>query len=76
MTLVAYLETGSHEAGAHRLGISTSASRQRISELIRTLGVSNVAQAAWVLRGELEAERVARVAAAGSRRGRPRGPNP
>jgi hypothetical protein len=61
VTLVAYLETGSHAAAAHRLGISESTSKQRVSAIIRALGVHNAAQAMWVLRGELEAEREARV---------------
>jgi DNA-binding NarL/FixJ family response regulator len=61
VTLIAYVETGSHRAGAHRLGISESTSRQRISSLIGRLGVRTTAQAVWVLREVLEAERRSRV---------------
>jgi len=55
VTLLAYLETGSHKAAAHRLGISESTSRQRISLLIGRLGARNATQVAWLLRHELEA---------------------
>jgi DNA-binding NarL/FixJ family response regulator len=61
VALIAYLECGSHRAGAHRLGISESTSRQRISSLIRRLGVRTTAQAVWVLREVLEGERRERV---------------
>lgn len=57
LTLLAYLETGSHKGGAHRLGISHTTSRQRISALCTRIGVRNAAQAVWRLRHELEAER-------------------
>lgn len=57
VTLLAYLETGSHKAGAHRLGISESTSRQRVSLLLRRVGATNAAQAAWRLRRDLEVER-------------------
>ena len=57
VTLLAYLETGSHKAAAHRLGISESTARQRVSQLLRRLGACNAAQAVWELRGQLEAER-------------------
>lgn len=56
VTLLAYVDTGSHKAAAHRLGISPSTSRQRVSLLLGRLGVRNVAQAVWVLRRHLEAE--------------------
>ncbi len=56
VTLFAYLETGSHKAAAHRLGISPSTSRQRVSRVIRAVGARNAAQAVWRLRAELEAE--------------------
>lgn len=56
VTLLAYLETGSHKAAAHSLGISESTSRQRISQLCGRLGAGNAAQAMWELRRELEAE--------------------
>jgi hypothetical protein len=56
VTLLAYLATGSHPRAAHRLGISSSTSRQRMSTLIGRLGVDNAAQATWVLRCELELE--------------------
>lgn len=57
VTLLAYLETGSHKAAAHRLGISESTSRQRVSTLLGRLRATNAAQAAWWLRRDLEAER-------------------
>ncbi len=56
VTLRAYLEGGSHKAAAHRLGISESTSRQRVSQLIRRVGARNAAQAVWRLRRDLEAE--------------------
>jgi hypothetical protein len=56
VTLLAYLQTGSHKAAAHRLGISESASRQRISSLLKRLGLRTAAQAVWRLRGPLAAE--------------------
>jgi DNA-binding NarL/FixJ family response regulator len=56
VTLLAYLETGSHKAAAHRLGISQSTSRQRLSSLMGRVGVRNAAQAAWTLRRMLETE--------------------
>ena len=56
VTLLAYLEAGSHKAAAHRLGISESTSRQRVSQLIRRVGATNAGQTAWLLRAELEAE--------------------
>jgi DNA-binding NarL/FixJ family response regulator len=57
VTLLAYLEMGSHKAAAHRLGISESTSRQRVSLLLGRVGARNAAQAAWVMRDQLEAER-------------------
>jgi len=56
VTLLAYLETGSHKMAAHRLGICESTSRQRVSQLIGRIGARNAAQAVWALRAELEAE--------------------
>ncbi len=56
VTLLAYVDAGSHKAAAHRLGISESTSRQRVSQLIRRVGVTNAAQAVWRLRQDLEAE--------------------
>jgi DNA-binding NarL/FixJ family response regulator len=56
ITLAAYLEGGSHKAGSHRLGISESTSRQRISSLMRRVGARTAAQAVWHLRAELEKE--------------------
>ncbi len=56
VTLLAYVEMGSHSAAAHRLGISVSTSRQRVSQLIKRVGAGNAAQAAWQLRRKLEAE--------------------
>ena len=54
VTLLAYLDAGSHKAAAHRLGISESTSRQRVSQLLRRVGARNAAQAVWILRLELE----------------------
>lgn len=54
LTLLAYLETGSHKAAAHRLGIADSTARQRVSKLCDRIGAKNAAQAAWRLRRELE----------------------
>lgn len=62
VALIAYLECGSHRAGAHRLGISESTSRQRISSLIGRVGVRTTAQAVWLLREMLEVERRERLA--------------
>lgn len=56
VTLAAYLEAGSHKAAAHRLGISESTCRQRISLLIGRVGARNATQAVWALRTELDAE--------------------
>ncbi len=56
VTLLVYLDAGSHKAAAHRLGISESTARQRVSLLIRRVGARNVAQAVWRLRHELETE--------------------
>ncbi len=56
ITLLAYVEMGSHKAAAHRLGISGSTSRQRVSQLIRRVGARNAAQAVWRLRQDLAAD--------------------
>ena len=56
LTLLAYVETGSHKAAAHRLAISASTSRQRVSRLMARIGARNAAEAVWLLRSELEAE--------------------
>ncbi len=56
VSLLAYLDAGSHKAAAHRLGISESTSRQRVSQLMRRVGAMNAAQAVWRLRHELEGE--------------------
>lgn len=56
VTLLAYLDAGSHKAAAHRLGISESTCRLRVSQLIRRVGATNAAQAVWRLRVDLEAE--------------------
>lgn len=56
VTLLAYLEAGSHKAAAQRLGISQSTSRQRMSQLMARVGAQNAAQAVWRLRTQLEAE--------------------
>ncbi len=54
VTLAAYIEEGSHKAGAHRLGISESTSRQRVSQLMRLVEARTSAEAVWLLRDELE----------------------
>ena len=54
VTLMAYIETGSHKGAAYRLGISESTSRQRVSQLMKRVGASNAAQAGWRLRQDLE----------------------
>jgi DNA-binding NarL/FixJ family response regulator len=56
ITLLTYLEAGSHKAAAHRLAISESTCRQRVSSLMGRVGARNAAQAVWRLRQELEAE--------------------
>ncbi len=56
VTLLAYVDAGSHKEAAHRLGISESTSRQRVSQLMKRVGASNAAQAVWRLRQDLEAE--------------------
>jgi len=56
VSLLAYVEMGSHKAAAYRLGISESAARQRVSQLIRRVEATNAAQAVWRLRHDLEAE--------------------
>ncbi len=56
VTILAYVETGSHKTAAHRLGISESTSRQRVSLLIRRVGAGNAAQVVWRLRQDLEAD--------------------
>ena len=49
VTLLAYLETGSHKAAVKRLGIREGTSRQRTMRLLARTGSQNVAQAAWRL---------------------------
>ncbi len=56
VTLLAYVRAGSHKAAAHRLGISESTSRQRVSQLLRRVGARNAAQAIWRLGDDLEAD--------------------
>jgi len=56
VTLLTYLDAGSHKAAARRLGISESTCRQRVSQLIRRVGARNAGQAVWRLRQHLEAE--------------------
>ena len=53
VTLLAYLETGSHKAAARRLGIREGTSRQRMMRLLARTGSSNVAQATWLLHDDL-----------------------
>jgi DNA-binding NarL/FixJ family response regulator len=55
-TLLAYAQTGSHKAAAHRLAITESTSRQRVSALCRRLDAGNATQAVWLLRALLEEE--------------------
>ena len=43
VTLVVYVQTGSHKAAAHRVGISESTSRQRVSQLLGRVGRLGVA---------------------------------
>lgn len=56
LTLLTYLEAGSHKDAAYQLAVSESTCRQRVSSLIRRLGAANAAQAAWWLRTDLEHE--------------------
>lgn len=56
ITLLVYLRAGSHKEAAHRLGISESTSRQRVSLLLKRVGARNAAQAVWRLRNQLERE--------------------
>ncbi len=57
VSLLAYVETGSHKGAAHRLGISESTSRHRLSQLMARIGARNAGQAAWRLRMQLDAHR-------------------
>lgn len=68
VSLLAYVEMGSHKAAAYRLGISESTSRQRVSQPIRRGGASNAAQAIWRLG---DAASTSTGGAAGSARMRP-----
>jgi len=56
VTLLTYLDAGCHKAAAHRLGISESTSRQRVSQLLRRVGARNAAQAIWRLGVDLAAD--------------------
>jgi len=56
VTLMAYVEGGSHKAAAHHLAISESTCRKRVSQLMSRVGARSAAQAVWRLRRELEAE--------------------
>ncbi len=60
VSLLAYVEMGSHKAAAHRLGVSESTCRQRVSQLMKRVGARNAAQAVWRLRQDLETEGGAR----------------
>lgn len=71
VTLLAYLETGSHKAAAHRLAISESTCRQRVSQLMGRVGACNAAQAVWRLRRELEVEERLRAQTSAGRAGAP-----
>ena len=53
VTLRQYVRSGSYKEAAWELGISESTARQRVSSLIRRLGVRNVTQAVWQLRREV-----------------------
>ena len=44
VTLLVYLEAGSHKAAAQRLGIKEGTSRQRIMRLMARTGTRNAAQ--------------------------------
>ena len=59
-SLLAYAESRSHKEAAHRLGISESTSRQRVSNLCHRIGVSNATQAVWRLHLDLEGEKALR----------------
>ena len=56
LTLLVYIEAGSHKNAAYRLRISESTCRQRVSQLMGRVGATNAAQAVWLLRHELEDE--------------------
>ena len=56
ITLLAYIDAGSHKAAAHRLAIAESTCRQRVSALMGRVGARTAAEAVWRLRTELEAE--------------------
>lgn len=53
LTLLMYVEEGSHKEAAHRLAIAESTCRQRVSNTIRRLGAKNAAQAVYLLHDEL-----------------------
>ena len=53
VTPAAYVAEGSHAAGAYKLGISASTSRQRVSQLMRLLGARTAAEAVWLPRADL-----------------------
>ena len=56
ITLLAYVEAGSHKAAAHRLAIAESTCRQRVSSLMGRIGARTAAEAVWRLRLDLERE--------------------
>ena len=56
VSLSEYVAQGSHKAAAHRLGISESTSRQRVSQLMRLIEARTAAEAVWLLREELGRE--------------------
>ncbi len=56
ITLLAYVEEGSHKAAAYRLAIAESTCRQRVSALMGRVGARTAAEAVWRLRTELEGE--------------------
>lgn len=56
VTVMAYLDAGSHKAAVQRLGIAESTCRQRVSLLMHRVGARNVAETVWMLRDQLEIE--------------------
>ncbi len=52
-TLAAYVVEGSHKAAAHRLDVSESTCRQRVSQLMRLVDARTSAEAVWLLREQL-----------------------
>ena len=53
LTLLTYVEEGSHKAAAHRLAIAETTCRQRVSSVMRRVGARNAAQAVYALHDDL-----------------------